>query len=77
MSDDEPLLGMKAIAEWLGVSRPTVHRWVRELGLPVVSFGGTRAVFTTKKSVMIWVLSIADSGSKYPSGGLPKFTKRN
>ncbi len=36
----EPLIGVKAIAEYLNRSERTVHRYIESHGLPVVRVGG-------------------------------------
>jgi excisionase family DNA binding protein len=40
MTDDDTLVGWKAIAAALGVSTSTARRWTRELGLPAYKLGG-------------------------------------
>lgn len=78
LPDDEPLNGMQAIADWMGYSRPTIHRWVREYGLPVLNRGPGRGkrVFTTKNAVRMWVLAISKPASKYPTAGPPNFVPK-
>jgi len=75
--NSDVLRGMAEIAAYMRCSRPTVHRWVRELGLPVLSFGpggrhGNRKVFTTKRMIDHWVMAVSQPPDKYPIGGIPK-----
>ena len=74
MKDDDALVGMQAIADWCGRSRPTIHRWHKEFGFPLFNKGPGRGkkVFTTKFAIGMWVLSMSRRELYYPKGGLPK-----
>lgn len=72
MKNDDALNGMGEIAKFCGKSRPTIHRWIKELGFPVLHRGNGRAVFTTKFAIAMWILSMSHRELYYPKGGLPK-----
>lgn len=72
MKDDAALNGMNEIAAFCKCSRPTIHRWINELGFPVVYRGNGRSVFTTKFAIGMWVVAVSKNPSKFPIGGLPR-----
>lgn len=71
------LNGMQEIADYMRKSRPTIHRWVHQLGFPVMNPGpgAGKKCFTTKLAIAMWVMAISKSPDQYPSGGLPDFVK--
>lgn len=70
---DEVLKGTRAIARYCKVGQPTIHRWIRELGFPAVLEGNHSAI-TTKHAITIWILSF-HTATKFPAGGMPKFSR--
>lgn len=74
MKDDDALNGMQAIAEYMHVSRPTIHRWGKEYGFPMFNRGPGRnkRVFTTKFAIAMWVLSMTKRDIHFPTAGPPK-----
>jgi len=56
------MLSTREVARRLGVSRPTVKRWVKERGLPCVRFTG-RCLRISESALTRWVDSHADTAT--------------
>lgn len=60
--------GHEAIASYMGCSRPTLSRWVKQLGFPVFK-EGDKASYTSTHAITMWILAISRGPREYPSGG--------
>ncbi len=71
---DRYLIGQKAICDYLGCSRSTLRRWVRERGLPAYRVRGGRRerLVVSLRELNRWLRSIRESGLEpAPAGGEP------
>jgi hypothetical protein len=66
------LVGVKEIAEFMQCSTGTIHRWIKQLGFPVIE--DRHKYFTTKQAIIMWVMALAKPSDVYPAGGIPLFT---